>query len=111
MKLKFDMEAISKFVVTGIIGAIVIYMLNGVNQMGAGNVEAQADKVYDLIEKALVQCYALEGSYPSEGQFEEKMNKYGVILNHDKYMFFYESFSSNIMPDVVVTPIKTIIGE
>jgi len=108
MKLKFDMEAISKFVITGIIGAVVIYMLMGVSSMSAGDSEAQADKVSQLIEKALIQCYALEGSYPSESQFEEKMNKYGVILNHDKYVFFYESFSANIMPDVLVTPIQVI---
>ena len=108
MRLKFDINAISKFVVTGIIGAIVIYMLVGVSNMSAGSPDAKADKVHQLIEKALVQCYALEGSYPSSGQFEEKMNKYGVILNHDKYMFFYESFSANIMPEVIVTPKQQI---
>ena len=104
MRLKLDLNIISKFVVTGIIGAVVIYMLMGVSSMSAGNAEAQANKVEQLVAKALVQCYALEGSYPIESQFEEKMNKYGVILNHDKYIFFYESFSANIMPDIMVIP-------
>jgi len=104
MKPLFDLNLLSKFVVTGIIAIVVIYMLMGVSNMSAGDANVQADKVYQLIEKALVQCFALEGSYPANSQFEEKMNKYGVILNHDKYYFYYDSFSANIMPDIQVAP-------
>ena len=108
MRFRFDMDAISKFIITGVIGAVVIYMLTGVSSMSAGDVRGQADRVEQLVEKALIQCYALEGSYPVDSQFEDKMNKYGVILNHDKYVFYYEFISASIMPNIIVTPIQTI---
>jgi hypothetical protein len=105
MKIKIDLNLASKMLLTFIIAGISIYVFMGTGNMAAADAKAQSEKVMQLIDKALVQCYALEGSYPSDSEFKDKMAKYGVILNEDKYNFYYSAFSANLKPDVMVTPI------
>ena len=102
MKIRLDLDFLSRICIIGVIALMSIYMINRAGSMNAVDSELQAEKVYQLIEKALIQCYALEGRYPVDSEFEEKMNKYGVILNRDKYIFYYDAFSSNILPDFYV---------
>lgn len=52
------------------------------------------------IQKASVQCYAVEGRYPSSVEYLEK--NYGIQIDYDRYAVFYEGFASNIMPDITV---------
>ncbi len=62
--------------------------------------DAQPDRIKEAIERACVQCYALEGSYPPD--LEYLSEHYGLILNEDKYFYYYEIFASNVMPYVEV---------
>ncbi len=57
-------------------------------------------RIKEAIEKASIQCYALEGSYPPNLEYLEE--HYGLVLDEEKYFYFYEIFASNIMPDVEV---------
>lgn len=50
--------------------------------------------------KAVVQCYTIEGEYPSNVEYLEK--NYGLEYNHEKYFIDYELFASNVMPNVDV---------
>ncbi len=54
------------------------------------------------VMRAAVYCYAIEGSYPSDISYLE--DKYGLIINHNKFIVDYEVFASNVMPDVIVIP-------
>jgi hypothetical protein len=62
--------------------------------------QEQPQRIKEAIEKACVQCYALEGSYPPD--LEYLGQHYGLVLDHERYFYFYEVFASNIMPDVEV---------
>ena len=53
-----------------------------------------------VIDKALLQCYALEGSYPTDVQY--LADNYGIILNENDYFYYYEAYGANIFPDVTV---------
>ena len=68
-------------------------------QFGDGNSGRQADSIKRIIDRALVQCYALEGIYPSELDYVEN---YGVILDRDRYIYHYEYMTSNLRPLVMV---------
>jgi len=83
---------------------IAIYTISRIESVGAVDAEREALRVHNLIEKALIQSYALYGAYPTESEFEEKMDKYGVFLNKDKFIFHYHAFASNIMPEFFVIP-------
>jgi len=86
------------------IAVVAIYAAFRIGSMNIVDLEQEAEIVYQRIEKALIQSYALEGSYPSEGEFEEKMGKYGVYLDVDKFIFSYHVFASNILPEFFVVP-------
>lgn len=97
----FDFELISKIAVLLIITFITGYAIFGLSKFN--NKEASnTERIEEMIDKALVQCYALEGSYPSGAQFDEKMAKYGVVLNNEKYIYHYEVLGSNVRPEIIV---------
>lgn len=52
------------------------------------------------IERAVMQCYALEGAYPPSLQYLEE--NYGLIINENKYVYLYEPVAGNIHPIIGV---------
>ncbi|SFB03226.1 hypothetical protein SAMN05216249_10782 [Acetitomaculum ruminis DSM 5522] len=63
-----------------------------------------SDNEKELLEKALkrsiVECYALEGSYPDSLLYIEK--NYGLVYDTDKYFIDYQPIGKNIMPSYSV---------
>lgn len=53
------------------------------------------------IKRASVQCYSIEGRYPSSVKYLEE--HYGLQIDKEKYGVFYEGFASNIMPEITVS--------
>lgn len=54
------------------------------------------------VQRAAVQCYALEGAYPVDlGYLEEH---YGVAVDDGRYFVDYRYVASNLMPDITVLP-------
>lgn len=73
--------------------------------VSAGNVNErqQAEnlkQMQDSIQKAVLNCYAIEGSYPADINYVEQY--YGLQIDHDRYDVFYEVFAQNIMPEITV---------
>ena len=64
----------------------------------------QADRQTDIVEQSVrntvAQCYALEGKYPDDLEYLQQ--NYGLQLDTDRYIYHYEKFASNILPDVRV---------
>lgn len=52
------------------------------------------------LQRAAVNCYAVEGVYPPNVKYLE--DHYGVLVNHDQYIVQYELAGSNIMPSISV---------
>ncbi|MDO5518957.1 MAG: hypothetical protein Q4G58_00555 [bacterium] len=67
---------------------------DGVNQVQSKELLEQS------VRKATVECYAVEGVYPSTLEYLEE--NYGIIYDKDKYGVEYGCWSSNIMPTIVV---------
>ena len=51
----------------------------------------------DSIRRAVITCYAIEGSYPES--FEYIKENYGVYVNEEKFFVHYNAFASNVMPE------------
>lgn len=70
------------------------------------SVSAEGNGARDLqvtqaaVQKAVVNCYAIEGVYPSDVKYLE--DHYGLVINHEKYIVHYELIGSNVMPSVEV---------
>lgn len=59
-----------------------------------------AHTLRDSIRDAAVQCYAIEGQYPSSVEYLEE--NYGISVNHDDYDIIYEVYAENVPPTVEV---------
>ncbi len=79
---------------------IVVYSFLTMSTIMNKNNGAQPERIKEAIERACVQCYAIEGSYPPN--LEYLKNQYGIILDYDRYFYYYEIFASNVMPTVEV---------
>lgn len=56
------------------------------------------------IVRSAVNCYAMEGEYPTGIAYLEE--NYGLTVNRDKYLIDYDCFASNVMPSIQVLPIN-----
>ncbi len=52
------------------------------------------------INSALMQCYALEGAYPSDIYH---LKEYGIMFQDEDFYYYYEYINGGIMPMVSVT--------
>lgn len=62
--------------------------------------EESKNAVKNAVIRCAVSCYATEGSYPKSINYLE--DNYGLIINHNKYIVSYDSFSDNLLPQVKV---------
>lgn len=80
---------------------------------GASQTQAAANKenlkyLENAVQRATVQCYAIEGMYPPDIAYLEK--NYGIIVDHKKYIIHYEVFASNILPDITILDLSDYGG-
>lgn len=76
------------------------YFYYSVENVQAAGEEEKFEMLSDAIKRTAVQCYAIEGFYPPSIEYLE--DKYGLVVDHDKYVISYSIFASNIMPEVEV---------
>lgn len=91
---------------TGLILPAVIFCLMlalfwyGFGSSAEGNGARDLQVTQAAVQKAIVNCYAIEGVYPPDEKYLE--DHYGLVINHEKYIVQYESAGSNVMPSVKV---------
>lgn len=60
----------------------------------------QKQQLEVVLKRAIIECYALEGTYPPNIHYLESY--YGIVISHEKYIVYYDIFASNIMPEFKV---------
>ena len=87
---------------------LMILLLVGVwllvSRVGRSSGEAQTEFVTDAVHNAALTCYAVEGAYPTS--LEYLRSHYGLAYDQSRYLVRYESFGSNLMPDISVTEVE-----
>lgn len=80
---------------------LLCLILGPLNRQVTRDVDAQSEKaVRDTVLRGAVQCYAVEGAYPSSLTYLEE--HYGLVINHQKYIVSYDAYASNLAPEVRV---------
>lgn len=64
------------------------------------NIVQDKQRIEDSIKKATIECYSIEGFYPSNLDYLKE--HYGLALNDDLYFISYEYEGENIMPNIYV---------
>lgn len=63
--------------------------------------QEQADLLRDTMYSAAVNCYAVNGHYPT---LDELTDDYGIVIDSNNYNVIYTAFASNVLPDIQVYP-------
>ena len=80
--------------------AIVFFFLFGLNSVSETTVARQEESLENAINRDIIQCYALEGTFPPN--LDYLVEHYGLTYDHDLFFVDYQTIGSNIMPDVTI---------
>ena len=97
--MKIDMKLVGMIIGILVIGSVLLSILAPANSFKANAESRQTKIVEEIIDKAMIQCYALEGSYPASLDY---LTSYGVILDKAHFNYYFEAIGSNIKPIVIV---------
>ena len=62
--------------------------------------ESSANAIKTAIMDKALQCYVIEGSYPSGLEYLE--DNYGLVVNHNDYQIVYTAVAENLPPQIKV---------
>jgi len=97
---KLDPSLVAGIVVMLMLAVVAFTLLPSLAGFINRDNERQVQSITDTINKTLVQCYALEGTYPPDLEYLAK--HYGLILDEEKYFYQYSVVAANVPPDVWV---------
>ena len=80
--------------------AAVLMFTTAVANLQEGHRSEGKQQLEEAVRRGAVACYAAEGIYPPTLQYLQE--HYGLQINEDRYVVFYEVFAQNMMPDVTV---------
>lgn len=87
-----------------IIFVVLIIIFTSVDKDNVDQMYSQEKQIEEVIRKYAVACYAQEGAYPIDLAYLE--DNYGLIVDENKYFYYYDLFASNILPDIEVRAIE-----
>lgn len=95
-----------RFIRRLVLTLVVFALLLSASLLALGRLERSSQReslatVRDSIRRALVTCYAVEGSYPDS--IDYLVANYGLAFDTEQIHVYYDAFASNIMPEVEVT--------
>ena len=83
---------------------ILLLFLRGVQSVSDTTVAKQQESLETALSRSIAQCYAVEGMYPPSLSYLKE--HYGLTYDENKFLIDYQSIGANLMPEVVVLPIK-----
>jgi hypothetical protein len=81
---------------------LLLSVVGSLSNFASDSSARQVQITLDLINRAMLQCYALEGGYPPDLAYLEE--NYGLILRHNQFIYHFEAIASNIKPMVMIIP-------
>lgn len=74
--------------------------LYGLSTLEGSTSEKQRASLEAALHRSIVQCYAVEGTYPPSLDYLEE--NYGLTYDKERFFIDYLSIGSNLMPDVFI---------
>jgi hypothetical protein len=97
---QMSFKVIGTILVLAISLMVLVMVGNSLLQLSDSSRDAGRRVALDAIERAVSQCYALEGAYPPDLQY--LVDNYGLILDEQSFVYLYEIVAGNIHPIVGV---------
>lgn len=90
----------SRFSAICAFAAVLCLFWFGFSAVSQGSRQESRRLLQRSIDRAIVNCYAIEGMYPPDFSYLEK--NYGVHVDPEKYLVDYQVFASNVKPVVQI---------
>lgn len=81
---------------------ILMFFLVSSRVIAGKTQEEKLNALTEAVQRASVQCYAIEGRYPPSVEYLEE--HYGISIDRERYHVFYDGWASNIMPEITIIP-------
>lgn len=82
---------------------LLLFLWVGASEVSRRSALESTRLLTEAVDRAVVQCYAVEGMYPPNVEYLE--DHYGLLVDHDRYIVHYEAFASNLFPTIAVIPL------
>ena len=85
-----------------VLAFVILFVLFiwGVSSVSDTTYEKQEAGLHTAIERSVVQCYAVEGTYPPSLSYLEE--HYGLTYDQNLFFIDYQVYGSNIYPDITI---------
>ena len=93
-------RALSGVLAALIVLAVLLWFFTALNNVDGSRDDEGRQQLETALRRAAVACYAAEGVYPPT--LEYLSEHYGLRIDEDRYIVFYEIFAENLMPDITV---------
>ncbi len=94
------LNILSQIIALPFIAIVLLLLISEVADYDETNSSLNKTSVQETVEKYAIQCYASEGSYPPDLNY--LVDNYGLILDEERFIYEYDIFASNIMPDIII---------
>lgn len=79
---------------------ILLCFMSALSNLSDGHADEDKRQLEEVLRRAAVACYAVEGIYPPDVEYLEV--HYGIQIDRNRYEVSYESIAANLMPDITV---------
>jgi len=93
-------SAIFRWLAALLAALCLIFFISSLASVDRQQGEEGRQQLETALRRAAVACYAAEGVYPPTVEYLQQ--HYGVQIEEERYIVFYEIFANNLMPDITV---------
>ena len=93
-------SAIFRWLAALLAALCLIFFVSSLASVDRQQGEEGRQQLETALRRAAVACYAAEGIYPPTVEYLQQ--HYGVQIEEERYIVFYEIFANNLMPDITV---------
>lgn len=94
-------------IVSGVIFlGILILFLSVTAFITEGDESEQREALSKAIDASLLQCYCIEGRYPSD--FEYLASNYGILYDKKKFRVDYTVYGTNMRPEIFIVDLGNV---
>ena len=78
----------------------LVFFVVFTDSFSQSNLEHERKILQNALDRTIIQCYALEGTYPFSISYLEE--NYGLTYNKEHFFVDYQYIGDNLRPDVTI---------
>jgi hypothetical protein len=81
---------------------VLVFLVRGLSAISDTSGALGLSMAQQALERSVMQCYAIEGSYPSDVAYLKE--HYALTINEELYLIHYRPVGTNLLPEMRVLP-------